>query len=309
MVMYDIGFPHLGIYIQNLRNSIYIGNFSIAFYGILIGIAMVIGLFLTWKEARRTGQKEDDYTDSIIWIIIFGVIGARLYYVLFEWSYYKDNLAEIINTRSGGLAIFGGIIAGIITLVVFCCIKKRNFLLMVDTIIPQVCLAQAIGRWGNFFNMEAFGRYTDGLLAMQLKLEKVSPIMVGTDHMENLLNIGGVEYIQVTPTFFIESMCCLIFFFILIWTQRHKKFNGEVFFGYLGLYGIERAIVEGMRSDSLMLGSIRVSQLVAVICIVIALTGLVIFAYINKMKHPAVLIPPAAADKDNTDKDNTEKEV
>lgn len=307
MAMYDIGFPHLGIYIQNLRNSINIGNFSIAFYGILIGIAMVIGLFLTWKEARRTGQKEDDYTDAIIWIIIFGVIGARLYYVLFEWGYYKDHLAEIVNTRSGGLAIFGGIIAGIITLAVFCRIKKKNFLIMIDTMIPQVCLAQAIGRWGNFFNMEAFGKYTDGLLAMQLKLEKVNPLMVGKDHMEHLLTIGGVEYIQVTPTFFIESAFCLLFFFILLAAQRHKKFNGEVLFFYLGLYGIERAVVEGMRSDSLMLGNIRVSQLVAIICIVIAFVGLVVFAYLNKMKHPDIMIPPTAADKDNTD--NTEKEV
>ena len=288
MSMYDIGFPHLGIYIEKLRNCITIGNFSIAFYGIIIGAAIIIGLFLTWKEARRTGQKEDDYTDAIIWIVIIGVIGARLYYVLFQWSYYKDHLSEIINTRNGGMAIYGGVIFGIATLVVFCCVKKKNFLLMIDTIIPQLALGQAMGRWGNFFNMEAFGKYTDGLLAMQLRLDKVSPIMIGADHLEHLLTINGVDYIQVTPTFFIESMWCFLLFAFLIWMQRHKKFHGEVLGCYLGFYGLERAIVEGMRSDSLMLGPIRVSQLVAVICVVIAAVGLIILGYREKMKKKEV---------------------
>ncbi len=282
--MYDVGFPNLGIYIQNLRNCIWIGNFSIAFYGIIIGLSIIIGLLLTWKEAKRTGQKEDDYTDYIIIGVIAGVIGARIYYVVFQWSYYKDNLAEIFNLRSGGLAIYGTVIFAILALVIFCIVKKLDFFQMIDTMIPQLALAQAMGRWGNFFNMEAFGRYTEGLLAMQLKLEKVSPGMIGADHMEHLLTIGGTQYIQVTPTFLIESVWCLLLFVFLFWMQRHKKFHGEVFCYYLALYGLERGIVEGLRSDSLMLGNtgIRVSQLVAVICIILGIVGFIVLKIRSK---------------------------
>lgn len=282
--MYDVGFPNLGIYIQNLKNSITIGNFSIAFYGIIIGLSIILGLFLTWKEAKRTGQKEDDYTDYIIIGVIAGVIGARIYYVIFQWDYYKDNLAEIFNLRNGGLAIYGTIIFAVTALIIFCIVKKLNFFQMIDTMIPQLALAQGLGRWGNFFNMEAFGRYTEGLLAMQLKLEKVNPGMIGADHMEHLLTIGGTQYIQVTPTFLIESIWCLLLFIFLFWMQRHKKFHGEVFCFYLGLYGLERGIVEGLRSDSLMLGNtgIRVSQLVAVICIILAIVGFIILKIRSK---------------------------
>ncbi|MDO4939442.1 MAG: prolipoprotein diacylglyceryl transferase [Lachnospiraceae bacterium] len=273
--MFDVGFPNLGIYIENLKNCFYIGNFSIAFYGIIIGLAIIIGLLLTWKEARRTGQKEDDYTDYIIIGVISGVIGARVYYVVFQWDYYKDHIAEIFNLRSGGLAIYGTIIFAVGALIIFCTMKKKNFFQMIDTMIPQLALAQAMGRWGNFFNMEAFGKYTDGLLAMQLRLEKVNPNMIGADHLEHLLSINGVDYIQATPTFFIESLWCFLLFLFLLWMQRRKSFHGEVFCFYLGLYGLERSIVEGLRSDSLMIGDtgIRVSQLVAVICIALAIAG------------------------------------
>ena len=118
--MYDVGFPNLGIYIEKLQNSIKIRNFSIAFYGMIIGAAIIIGLFLTWKEARRSGQKEDDYTDFIIWGIIAGVIGARIYYVAFQWDYYRGNLLHIINLREGGLAIYGGIIGGLAGIYIYC---------------------------------------------------------------------------------------------------------------------------------------------------------------------------------------------
>lgn len=300
--MFDVGFPHLGIYIEKLQNCITIGNFSIAFYGLIIGAAIIAGLLLTWKEARRTGQKEDDYTDSIIWVVIVGVIGARLYYVAFQWDYYKDNLLEILNTRGGGLAIYGGVIFGIAALIVFCLVKKKNFFLMIDTLIPQLALGQAMGRWGNFFNMEAFGKYTDGLLAMQLRLEKVNPLMVGADHLEHLITINGVDYIQVMPTFFIESMWCFLLFAFLLWMQRHKKFHGEVLCFYLGLYGLERCIVEGLRTDSLMIGNtgIRVSQAVAAACIVGSIIGFVILNNLSK-KNPYLRPEPVISEKDSTE--------
>lgn len=282
--MYDVGFPNLGIYIEKLQNSIKIGNFSIAFYGMIIGAAIIIGLILTWKEARRTGQNEDDYTDYIIWGIIAGVVGARVYYVAFQWDYYKDNIAEIFNLRSGGLAIYGTVIFAISALVIFCCIKKKKFFQMIDTLIPQLALGQAMGRWGNFFNMEAFGKYTEGLLAMQLRLDKVSPTMVGEDHLMHLFTINGVDYIQVTPTFFIESMWCFLLFLFLLWMQKHKKFHGEALCFYAGLYGLERAIVEGLRSDSLMLGNtgIRVSQAVAIVCVIGSIVGWIVLRKLSE---------------------------
>ena len=296
--MYDVGFPNLGIYIEKLQNSIKIGNFSIAFYGMIIGAAIIIGLFLTWKEARRSGQKEDDYTDFIIWGIIAGVIGARLYYVVFQWDYYKDNLLEIFNLRSGGLAIYGTVIFSFTALIIFCCVRKKSFFQMIDTLIPQLALGQAMGRWGNFFNMEAFGKYTEGLLAMQLRLDKVSPNMIGEDHLMHILTINGVEYIQVTPTFFIESMWCFLLFLFLLWMQRHKKFHGEALCFYVGLYGLERAIVEGLRSDSLMLGNtgIRISQAVAAVSVVAAIVGWIVLKKLAETNKDIMLVPVPATE-------------
>ena len=136
--MYDVGFPNLGIYIEKLQNSIKIGNFSIAFYGMIIGAAIIIGLFLTWKEARRSGQKEDDYTDFIIWGIIAGVIGARLYYVVCEWDYYSRDLSRIFDTRSGGLAVYGGIAGAFIGAYIMLRIRKIPFSTCSDYCIPYI---------------------------------------------------------------------------------------------------------------------------------------------------------------------------
>lgn len=269
--MYDLSFPHLGIIIEKLPRAIYIGNFSIAFYGMIIGIGIIIGLLLSMEEAKRTGQNPDDYADYIIWGIIGGVVGARLYYVLFELEYYLSNPIEIFNLRSGGLAIYGAVIGAFAALFIWCRIKKKRPLLMLDTMVPQLVLAQGLGRWGNFFNMEAFGRYTDGLFAMRLKKSMVSPIMMDAEQLQKVITINGTEYIQAIPTFFIESIWCILIFVFLFIMRKHKKFEGQLLSLYIGLYGIERAIVEGLRTDSLMLGSLRVSQILAIICVILAI--------------------------------------
>lgn len=293
--MYDVGFPHLGIYIEHLKNSINIGNFSIAFYGMIIGLGIIVGLLLTWKEARRTGQSEDLYTDFIIWGIIAGVVGARLYYVLFEWDYYKDNLLEIFNLRSGGLAIYGTVIGGVVALIIFCKVKKQSFFQMVDTLIPQLALAQALGRWGNFFNMEAFGGYTDCLIAMQLKLEKVSAGMLGGDVLDHIVTVNGTEYIQVLPTFLIESTWCLMMFIVLLIVQRKKHFHGAGLCIYAGLYGLERAILEGFRTDSLMLGNtgIRVSQALSMLIVIGAVVGYIVLNNLSKTNEKLQWVDPS----------------
>ena len=163
----DIAFPNLGIYLRDVPRSFSIFGFQIAFYGVIIGVGVLAGILLAAHVAKISGQNPDVYWDFAIYAVIFSVIGARIYYVIFAWDYYKDNLLSIFNTRQGGMAIYGGVIAAFLTLFVYCRVKKQNALLMGDTAVAGLILGQAIGRWGNFMNREVFGEYYDGLLSMQ----------------------------------------------------------------------------------------------------------------------------------------------
>ena len=217
------------------------------------------------KIIQESNQDTNDYVDLGIAVIIFGIIGARIYYVLFTLDYYLANPAEIINIRGGGMAIYGGVIGGLIAGFVVCKVKKIHFLRAFDTIAPGLVLAQAIGRWGNFFNREAFGEYTDSLFAMQIKYDEVGGVI--TDLMrKNMVTVDGVQYIQVAPTFLYESAICLLIFILIIIFRRFQQYNGEVSLWYLGSYALARAWIEGMRTDSLMLWNtnIAVSQLLSV---------------------------------------------
>ena len=213
---YNINFPHLHIYLDHVGKKISIGNFVIAYYGIVIALAIVVGIILACKEARRTGQSEEDYLDLALFSVIFAVIGARIYYVIFQWDYYKDNLLSIFNTRQGGLAIYGGIIGAVITVFVVAKVKKKSFALFLDTACMGLVMGQVIGRWGNFFNREAFGGYTDGLLAMQLPVSAVRVNEITQTMWENVQTIGGVEYIQVHPTFLYEGLWNIMIFILLM---------------------------------------------------------------------------------------------
>ena len=262
----SIIFPHLGISLGYFPSSINIfGKFSIAFYGLIIAIGMVMAVIVAMAWAKKTHQDTDDYVDLAIFVIIFGIIGARIYYVLFTLDYYIANPAEIFNIRGGGMAIYGGVIGGIIAGFVVCKVKKIRFLRAFDTVAPGLVLAQAIGRWGNFFNREAFGEYTDSLFAMQIKYDEVGGVV--TDLMkENMVTIDGVQYIQVAPTFLYECALCLLIFILILIFRRYQQYNGEVSLWYLGTYALGRAWIEGMRTDSLMVWNtnIAVSQLLSV---------------------------------------------
>lgn len=262
----SIIFPHIGISLGYFPNTITLfGKFSIAFYGLIIAIGMVAAVALAIQWAKKTNQDKNDYVDLAIAVIICGIIGARIYYVLFTLDYYLANPLEIFNIRGGGMAIYGGVIGGLIAIYVVCKVKKGSFLRAFDTIAPGLVLAQAIGRWGNFFNREAFGEYTDSLFAMQIKYDEVGGVV--TDLMrENMVTVDGVQYIQVTPTFLYESVICLIIFLLIIIFRRYQQYNGEVSLWYLGSYGLARVWIEGMRTDSLMLWNtdIAVSQLLSV---------------------------------------------
>ncbi len=274
----DVSFPHLGIYIKHLVNHIDIFGFRIAFYGIIIALGMLAGINLACADAKRRGQNPEVYLDFSMYAIIFSIIGARTYYVIFEWDMYKNDLLQIFNLRGGGLAIYGGVIAAVITLIVFTKVKKQSFFSMADSGVLGLILGQIIGRWGNFFNAEAFGGYTDSLFALRYRLDIVGTGMLNNDVLSHVMETDGVKYIQVHPTFLYESCWNLALLIFMLWYRKRKKFDGEVFFIYLGGYGLGRMIIEGLRTDSLLLPhtNIAVSQLLAGICFVVSIICVII---------------------------------
>ena len=266
---YDLYFPNLHIGIEHLVNHISIFGFPIAFYGMIIGCGMLLGLFVATKEYVRSGYKADDIQDFALWVIVLGIIGARIYDVIFEWDYYSKHLLEIPNIRQGGLAIYGGVLMALFTCIVYTRKKKLDFFPMADAGVLGLILGQAIGRWGNFFNAEAFGGYTDSLLAMRIKESIVNPAMINENVRSHILLLDDISYIQVHPTFLYESVWNLCVFFFLLWFSKRKKFKGQVFLLYLGLYGFGRFFIEGLRADSLMLfgTGIAVSQALSLVLV------------------------------------------
>lgn len=266
----DIAFPNIGIYLKNVPKSFEIFGISIAMYGVIIGIGFFLALLLISKMAKVTGQNSEDYWDVAVYIIVFSIIGARLYYVFFSWDYYKDNPISILYLRNGGLAIYGGVIAGFLTLFIYTRIKKKSFLLFGDTIMYGLILGQILGRWGNFTNREAFGEYTNGLLAMRLPVEAIRSHEITELMKANM--IEGTNFVQVSPTFLYESLWNLCVLILMLIYCKHKKFNGENILLYLGGYGLGRAWIEGLRTDQLIMHTtgLPVSQMLAICLVVFA---------------------------------------
>jgi len=275
--MGKIIFPNLGIELEGLSKGITVFGISIAFYGIIIALAMIAALFIVFREVKKSGQSEDEYMDIYILAIFFGIIGARLYYVIFNWKEYKDDIVSVFYLRNGGLAIYGGIILAALAVIIYCKVKKADIITVVDTGVQGLVLAQAIGRWGNFFNREAFGGYCDNLFAMQVDVRDVA-ISVVNKMSDTIIEIDGHEYLQVHPTFLYESAGCLAIFIILKILNRKKLFKGEIAAGYMIGYGILRFFIEGMRTDQLLLfnSDIPVSRLVSLVLIIF---GTFIFIY------------------------------
>lgn len=273
----SIRFPHLGIYLPNVGKTISVFGFDIAYYGITIAIAMIVGISIALHEAKRTGQNQDTYLDLLMLTMLTSVIGARIYYVIFSWDNYKDNLGEILNIRNGGLAIYGGIIAGVITVFVYSKITKMKFLQIADTVCMGLAAGQIIGRWGNFFNREAFGEYTNNLLAMQLPVSAVRENEITSAMWNHVVTIGGVEYIQVHPTFLYEGLWNLMVLLFLFWFRKRKKFEGELFFCYLAGYGVGRFWIESLRTDQLLLPGIHVpvSQMLSAVLVIVSLSVII----------------------------------
>lgn len=276
---YDIRFPNLGICLDHVGKSFSVFGIEIAYYGVIIGTAILLGFLIACKEAERTGQNPESYLDMGLVGVFCGILGARLFYVVFSWDSYKDNLWEIFNLRGGGLAIYGGVIAAVITVFVCAHVKKLKASLILDTIAMALVNGQMLGRWGNFFNREAFGEYTDSIFAMQLPQDAVRSSDITEKMLQNEVVIDGIHYIQVHPTFLYESLWCLMVLLVLFFYRKHKKFDGELFLIYLLGYGLGRVWIEGLRTDQLLIPGIGlpVSQILAGVLVLFSAILLVYF--------------------------------
>lgn len=269
----NINFPNLNIFLEDVGKNIMLGDFAIAYYGIIIACGMIAGVLLAATIAKRSGQDPEVYYDVAIYAIIFALVGARLYYVAFKWDYYSQDLLRILNVREGGLAIYGGVIAAVLTVYIYSRIKKISFGLLADTAGPGLVIGQCIGRWGNFFNREAFGGYCDNIFAMQLPVSAVRSVDITQELRNHIMIVDGISYIQVHPTFLYESLWNFGVLICLLLYWKHRKFDGEVFLLYMFGYGLGRFWIESLRTDQLLLPVINfpVSMVVAMLMIIIAI--------------------------------------
>lgn len=267
----DLSFVNLGITIDHMRNSVSIFGFRIAFYGIIIGLGMLAGIAVALSDAKRRGQDPDMYLDFALYAIIISIIGARAYYVIFDWDNYKDNLLQIFNLRAGGLAIYGGVIAVVIVAIILCRSRHIKLGAMMDLVVMGLLIGQAIGRWGNFLNREAFGAETTMPWRMQL-------------------TTTAGELVEVHPTFLYESLWNLIGLLLIVFVvSKARRFDGENTCFYFLWYGVGRFWIEGLRTDSLYLFNwtiagqpIRVSQVLSLVLMIAALAVL----FYNIKLHP-----------------------
>lgn len=316
----DIHFPNIGLHLHNIGSKITVFGIDIAFYGMVIALAMMLGYAMAEWTAKRTGQNAEYYLDFVIWAIVISVICARAYYVIFNWDAFADRPLSALNPRTGGLAIYGGVIGGVMTAFVYTRIKKLQWGLFFDTAIVGLLTGQIIGRWGNFFNREAFGTYTNGLFAMQIDVSEVHSYFnpatsaqivenayAGKQHIidnimeirNNAVVIDGATYISVHPTFLYESVLNLILLIALLIYTKKKKFDGEIFLMYLFGYGIIRFFIEGLRTDQLLLfrTAIPVSQLLSAILVVISAGFYCYLRFVKKKGKDSELVRRAEGKK------------
>ena len=287
----DISFPNLGISFRNVptyfigndpdASLIYFSGFpiNIYLYAVSIVIAITLAAFLGFWSAKVSGQKVEDYVDLLLVGVVLAFIGLRVYYVAFNWDQFRGQgffTIFFLGIRDGGLAIYGGIIGAALAAAIMGARKNIPFSVMADTGAPSMLLGQAIGRWGNFFNREAFGGYTDGLLAMQIRYDQARYV---TQELRDtaMVYVNDVRYLQVHPTFFYESFLNFVFMLALLIYRPRKKFDGEIVLLYFLGYGIIRFIVEGMRTDQMMLGDtgLPLNQVTAVLFSVVSLVLLI----------------------------------
>lgn len=284
----QVSFPGLGLEFDLNRVAFTIADRPIYWYGIIIAVAFLAGALYMMLRVKEFGLDSDRVMDVILGGVVCGIIGARLYYVLFSWDTYKENLVSVFYIRLGGMAIYGGIIGGVLAALLVCKWRKVKLLPMLDLAVGSLLLGQAIGRWGNFINVEAFGSNTTAAWGM------TSPTVVWY-LKQNMATLGslGVSInpeMPVHPTFFYESMWCLLGCLFIAFLTKRRRFDGQLALIYLGWYGLGRFFIEGLRTDSLMLGSIRVSQMLALLCVLASVVALtVVLSKIKRANDPDYL--------------------
>ena len=276
----EISFPSLGLTLNPPR-GLEIGSFSIYYYGIIIALGMVLAVFYATRRSKEFGIKEDDLLDGVLWVTPFAIVCARAYYCIFTWENYAANPLSVFNIREGGLAIYGGVLGAAVGVAVFCKVRKIRLTALLDLAALGFLIGQSIGRWGNFFNREAFGAETASFLRMGLMNRYT----------------GQVTYYH--PTFFYESVWNAAGFLLLHRFSKKRQYDGQIALLYAAWYGLGRTFIEGLRTDSLYLGPFRVSQLLAAISCVAALSVLVY--RMRKEQDPAKLYVNVVAEKEAND--------
>ena len=283
--MNGIFFPGLGIKFGYVPSSFTIFGLEIKLYAVVIAIGFILALLVSSREAKLSGQSEETYLDFFLWLIVPAIVGARVYYVIFSWDEYFvkgkgfwKTFVDVINIRQGGLAIYGGLIAGVTVAFIFNKVRKLSLPLMGDTVCMGVLIGQILGRWGNFFNREAFGEFTNSFIRMAIPVDYFLEDGSFDNYLESgiinekmLLNpemVNGKGCITVYPTFLLEGLWNLAILILIFCYRRYKKFDGELSLMYIMGYGAGRFVVESLRTDSLMAGSFKVSQLIALICFI-----------------------------------------
>ncbi len=282
----DACFPNLGIVFQNLhRVAFTVFGFEVYWYGVFICLGVISGLSLLVYNAKSTGQDPEPYIDFLFYGLISGIIGARLYYIIF----FDKSLKNFFAFREGGLAIYGGILGAFIAVCVYTKIKKIPFLRYIDTYAPPLMMGQVVGRLGNFVNREAFGKAYDGLFALMYRADGVNHLKINGDvgiyrgaSEYPLTFVEDVAYISVHPTFLYELSWNLMTIIIMLLSRKNKKFDGQISCIYLLFYGIGRFFIESLRTDSLMIGSFPVSMIVSAVIAVMGGSLLIKFAVLKK---------------------------
>ncbi len=267
----SLGFPGLGLEFSLNREAIFIGPLTVYWYGIIVVTGIALGVWYAVWRAGQFGLNRDRITDVILYSVLAAVVGARIYYVAFSWDYYKVHPEEIIAVWKGGIAFYGGVIGALICAAILCRLWKIPLLRGTDAALGGLLLGQSIGRWGNFVNIEAFGGYFEGPWRM------VSPVIDRYFHLRPELLTGfspeqvlSMSEIPVHPTFFYESVWTMAGFLFLLWYTRRRSFTGELTLFYFFWNGLGRSVIEGLRTDSLFFGPVRVSQLLAVVMAVVS---------------------------------------
>ena len=276
--MFHVTFPGIGLELDINRVAFTIGNMPIYWYGICIASGLLLALLFAFWKARDFGIDSDRMIDVVFLTTVIAVVCARAFYVAFAPFEY-ESLWDMINLRDGGIAIYGAVIGAFVSGWALCKWRKIPVLPMFDLAAMGFLIGQALGRWGNFFNKEAFGGFTDNLFAMRYQLSQVRASDVTPDILQNLVTVNGVDYIQVHPTFLYESMWSLCVFIILLILQRKKKFDGQVCATYFFGYALGRVWIEGLRTDQLCIGNVPVSQALSAVLII---ASVVLYVYCKK---------------------------